>query len=679
MRLHYPHLFTPLDLGYTTLKNRVLMGSMHTGLEDNPEDYDKLAAYFAERARGDGPSLIVTGGISPNVAGGISASSGVLNAAEIVPHHQKITDAVHRENGKICMQILHTGRYGYHDGIVSASSIKAPINQYIPRALNEDEIQKEIDDFVNCAVLAKAANYDGVEIMASEGYFINQFLSQRTNKRQDRWGGCFENRMRLAVEIVENTRKAVGSDFIIIFRLSLMDLVEGGCCWEEVAKLAQAVEAVGVSIINSGIGWHEARIPTIVTSVPAAAFTRASKKLKESVSIPVIATNRINNPQIAEEILQRNDSDMISMARPFLADPHWVQKARENKSDEINTCIACNQACLDQIFSGKTTSCLVNPRAARETELNYHVTDRPKKIAVIGAGPAGLSVSTIAALRGHKVSLFERSSDLGGQFQMAQRIPGKADFEETLRYYRKMIEKHKVVLHMDREITANELESMIHGSEYDEVVVSTGVQPRSIDIEGINHRSVLTYPEVLLQDKQVGKRVAIIGAGGIGFDMATFLLAHKEDAELDQWYRQWGIDPKLESPGSLIPAQVKPPKRHITLLQRKSTKPGKTLGKTTGWVHKLHLEKYNVRMLSDVIYDRIDDLGLHILVGGKPELVEVDNIIICAGQVSNDSITTSTTLGGKRSSFHMIGGVALATELDAHRAILQGAELAAKL
>lgn len=592
---NYPNLFTPLDLGFTELKNRVLMGSMHTGLEDNLEEYDRLADYFAERVRGDGPGLIITGGISPNKSGGISPNSGTLDIVDNVHYHKKITQAVHKENGKICMQILHTGRYGYHNDIVSASAIKAPINKYVPRELNETEIQQEIRDFVNCAVLAKDANYDGVEIMASEGYFINQFLSLRTNKRQDEWGGCFENRMRLAIEIVKRTREAVGDHFIIVFRLSLMDLVEEGCPWVEIAQLAKAVESVGVNIFNSGIGWHEARIPTIVTSVPAAAFTRATRKLKEEVSIPIIATNRINNPETAEEILRQNHSDMVSMARPFLADPHWVQKARDNRADEINTCIACNQACLDQIFSGETMSCLVNPRAARESELIYTQTNTPKNIAVIGAGPAGLTVSTVAAQRGHQVTLFEASDDIGGQFRMAQRIPGKSDFKETMRYYRKMMERYGVELRLNADISSDQVKEMVDGEQYDEVVVSTGVLPRSIDIpmsaSGINHPGVLTYPEVLLKRKKVGKRVAIIGSGGIGFDVATFLLGQEEEVDLDKWYRQWGIDPAFEAPGALIEPEIESPKRQITLLQRKATKSGKSLGKTTGWAHKLHLEK----------------------------------------------------------------------------------------
>ena len=680
MTEHYPGLFSPLNLGFTTLPNRVLMGSMHTGLEDRLEEYPRLAEYFAERCRNNGPGLMVTGGIGPNLEGGISAESGVLDRPEIVPHHKLITDAVHKEGGKICMQILHTGRYGHHPDIVGASAIKAPINRFTPRALESEEIEKQIQDFVECAKLARLAGYDGVEIMGSEGYFINQFLCERTNQRQDEWGGTYENRMRLAIEIVSRTRQAVGEQFILIYRLSLMDLVEGGSTWEEVVRLAQALERSGVTIFNSGIGWHEAQIPTIVTSVPPGAFTRATAKLRKEVSIPVIATNRINHPELAESIIRNGEGDMVSMARPFLADSRWVQKARKGQALEINTCIACNQACLDEIFSGNDTSCLVNPRAARETTLIYKRAEHQKRVAVIGAGPGGLSAATVAAECGHVVTVFEAGDVIGGQFNLARKIPGKEEFTETLRYYRTMMDKYGVTLRLGEKTSPSDLESMVSSGQFDHVILATGVTPRTLTIPGIEGANVLTYPEVILGEVEVGQRVAIIGAGGIGYDMATFLLGEHENTT--DWYQHWGIDLQLESPGALTTPKLSPPKREITLMQRKISKPGRSLGKTSGWVHRLHLAKNQVTTLAGVNYHQIDEGGLRYSIGDEEHYLEVDNVVICAGQIENDVLYTDWSAASSPSGntkVHVIGGARLAAELDAKRAILDGAELAVTL
>ena len=655
------------------------MGSMHTGLEDRFWNYGKLAAYFAERARAGGPGLIVTGGISPNRQGWLAPFAGTMNWPTDVLNHRRVTRAVHREGGKICMQILHSGRYGYHPLCVSASAIRAPINKFTPKALDERGIEKQINAYVRCARLARQAGYDGVEIMGSEGYFINQFLCQRTNKRDDRWGGSFDNRSRLAIEIVRRVRQALGDESIIIYRLSMMDLVEDGCTWEEIVRLGIEVEAAGASIINSGIGWHEARIPTIVTSVPHAAFAGVSRKFREHVSIPVIATNRINTPEQAESLLREGYCDMVSMARPFLSDPQFVQKAAAQKSDEINTCIACNQACLDHVFNGRKASCLVNPRACRETELNYDPVKHKKRIAVIGAGPAGLSSAIVAAQRGHEVALFERAGQIGGQFNIAKDIPGKEDFHHTLRYYQKMLDKFDVRLALN---TTMDVAGVKQG-KFDHVVVATGVRPRPLDIPGIDHPMVLRYDQVVLEKNPVGKRVAIIGAGGIGFDLVEYLLHRADDEQyaikLQRWYAEWGIDPEYRAPGSLVVPDVSPPDREIVLLQRKSTPHGKNLGKTSGWVHRLKVKKKGVTLLGGVSYQKIDDNGLHIHVDGVNQVLEVDNIVVCAGQLSVNDLYQQLDPYGKNNHVHLIGGAYLAAEVDAKRAIREGAELAARI
>jgi len=673
---NYSHLLAPLDLGFTKLRNRVIMGSMHTGLEDRFYNYPKLAAYFRERARG-GVGLIVTGGISPNREGWLLPFGGTVNSVFDIPNHRRVTDAVHEEGGKIVMQILHAGRYGYQPFVVSASDIKSPISKFKPRALTEGGILRTIRDYARCARLAKQAGYDGVEIMGSEGYLINQFLCARTNQRTDRWGGSIENRMRLPVEIVKAVRAAAGNDFIIMYRHSLLDLVEGGNTWDDVVAVAKALEQAGVNIINTGIGWHEARVPTIVTSVPRAAFRSLAGRLRKEISIPVVASNRINTPDVAEDILASGDADLVSMARPFLADPEFVNKVAAGRTDEINTCIACNQACLDHTFANKRASCLVNPRAGYETELVYTKTSQPRRIAVVGAGPAGLSAATVAAERGHKVTLFDASDRIGGQFNFAMRVPGKEEFAETLRYFRRRLEVTGVELVLNRKVTREEL--LQQG--YDEVIVATGIAPRTPKIDGINHPKVLSYLDVLKNNAPVGERVAVVGAGGIGFDISEFLLHDRHvplPERLDHWLAEWGVDLTAGVRGGLGEPKPEKPVRQVYLLQRKTSKLGATLGKTSGWVHRATLQRKGVKMIAGVEYRKIDDQGLHVTVNGEPRVLEVDNVVICAGQESLTELMPKEQ-NGSGPRFHLIGGAALAAELDAKRAIREGAELAAKL
>jgi len=673
----YSHLLAPLDLGFTQLKNRVLMGSMHTGLEEAPGGFERMAAYYAERAAG-GVGLIVTGGVAPNEAGCVAPGAAKLNTEAEMENHRIVTQAVHGQNGKIALQILHTGRYAFHEKLVGASAIKAPINVFKPRALTEAEILEHIRDYANCAFFARQAGYDGVEIMGSEGYLINQFIVAKTNNRTDRWGGSFDNRIRLPVEIVRRTREKTGSDFIIIYRLSMIDLVKNGSSWEEVVELAQKVEQAGATIINTGIGWHEARVPTIAAMVPRAAFTWVTARLKGLVSIPMVTSNRINTPEIAEKVLARGDADMISMARPLLADPDFVIKAAEDRADEINTCIGCNQACLDHIFFGQIASCLVNPRACHETELQYLPTDAPKKIAVVGSGPAGLSFATVAASRGHAVSLFEKSDTIGGQLNMANQIPGKEEFNETMRYYKKQLELSGVDLRLDTKATTAQL--IAEG--YDAVILASGVIPRKPEISGIDHPIVLSYVDVLRRKIAVGKRAAIVGAGGIGFDVAAYIThpaGVSTSLDREAFLKEWGVDMGYHFPGGLTPSRPPVPSsgRQVYLLQRKPTKMGETLGKTTGWIHRITLKQRNVTMINGVTYDKIDDAGLHITLKGAREVLAVDTVIICAGQEPLRDLKDE--LENQGMPIHLIGGADLAVELDAKRAIDQGARLAAEI
>ena len=672
--MSYPSLFAPLDLGFTQLKNRVLMGSMHTGLEEYPDGAERLAAFYAERAR-HGVALIVSGGIAPDATGVGMAGGAMLNDASQVPHHRVITDAVHQEGGKIALQILHTGRYSYQPKLVAPSALQAPINRFTPHALTHDEIITLIDDFARCAQLAREAGYDGVEVMGSEGYLINEFLAARTNQRDDQWGGDYTNRMRFAVEVVRAVRQRVGKDFIIVYRLSMLDLVDNGGTFDETVLLAKAIEAAGATIINTGIGWHEARIPTIATPVPRGAFSWVTRKLKGHVTIPLVTTNRINDPQVADDILSRGDADMVSMARPFLADAELLSKAQSGRADEINTCIGCNQACLDQIFVGKVTSCLVNPRACHETKMPIVPAARSKNLAVVGAGPAGLAFAINAAARGHQVTLFDANSEIGGQFNIAKQIPGKEEFYETLRYYRRMIEITGVTLKLNQRVSTDDL---LH---FDETILATGITPRTPPIDGIDHPKVLTYLDVLRDKAPVGQRVAIIGCGGIGFDTAMYLSqpGSPTSQNIAEFCVEWGIDTSLQQAGGLRPEgpHLARSPRQIVMLQRKASKPGEGLGKTTGWIHRTTLLSRGVKMIPGVSYQKIDDAGLHVEINGEAQTLAVDTVIICAGQEPNRLLAEPLQAAGK--TVHLIGGSDVAGELDARRAIAQGTRLALEI
>jgi len=672
----YPHLLSPLDLGFTRLKNRVLMGSMHTGLEDNKKDFPRLAAYFAERAAGE-VGLIVTGGIAPGVRGSLLPSpSGLFNRLQ-VPRHKLVTSAVHEADGKICMQILHGGRYSYHPLSVAPSAIQSPITPFKPKELSAKGVEKQIRNFVRATRLAREAGYDGVEIMGSEGYFINEFTTGHVNKRTDQWGGSTRNRYRIAEEILSRCREVAGKDFVIIYRLSMLDLLPDGNSWDEIVEQAKMAETAGATIINTGIGWHEARIPTIATMVPRGAFSWVTARMRPELNIPVVTTNRINTPEVAESILANGDADMVSMARPLLADAEFVKKARQGRAEEINICIACNQACLDHTFSRKTCSCLVNPRACRETELNYLPVKEVKAIAIVGAGPAGLACATVASQRGHSVNLFDQASEIGGQFNMAKTIPGKEEFGASLDYYRGEVTRSGVKLQLDTRVSSEDLEG------FDEVVLATGVYPRKLDIPGIDHPKVVTYIDVLQGKVKIGATVALIGAGGIGFDVAEFLCHSDEhpasSQSVEAFAREWGIDQSLTARGGVEGIKAAPPEsaREIWLLQRKPGKPGKTLGKTTGWIHRLSLRHRGVHMLGNVSYLKIDDSGLHVSIDGNEQLLEVDHVVICAGQVSNRDLADELEAQGL--PCHVIGGAKKATELDAKYAIREGSELAAKL
>lgn len=673
MTTPYPHLLEPLDLGFTTLRNRTLMGSMHLGLEEEKGGFDKLAAFYAERAKG-GVGLIVTGGISPNISGWVAPFAGRMTSSRHAKKHRVITDAVHEEGGKICMQILHSGRYGYHPLAVSASAVKSPITPFKPRALSSSSVRSTIKDYVKCASLAQKAGYDGVEVMGSEGYLINQFFCERTNHRDDEWGGSLENRARLAIEVVKGIREKAGDNFIIIYRLSMLDLVEGGAQWDEVVYLAKEIEKAGATLINTGIGWHEARVPTISTSVPRAAFTWITQRMKKEVSLPLITTNRINTPEVAESVLAEGHADMVSMARPFLADSHFVEKAKRDESKYINTCIACNQACLDHAFEQKRASCLVNPQACYETELTFTEATQKKKLAVVGAGPAGLAFSMYAASRGHDIHLFDKATEIGGQFNYAKQVPGKEEFYETLRFFKNQLDRVGVTQHLGQEVTVETLKSQ----HFDEVVLATGINPRALTIEGHDHEKVMSYLDVLRDHKSVGKSVAVIGAGGIGFDVAEYLVEHESLAtDKDKWLAHWGIDKTYAQAGALTEKAIEPTERKVFLLQRKTSKVGKGLGKTTGWIHRQSLKHHNVQMINGVTYQKVDDEGLHVVINDKPQCLAVDNVIVCAGQEPFKPLQAPLEEAGM--TVHIIGGADVAAELDAKRAIRQGAELASTI
>lgn len=668
----YPHLLSPLDLGFTTLPNRVIMGSMHTGLEEHERGFERLAAFYAERARG-GAGLIVTGGIAPNDAGRPFEGGARLTTEEEAAEHRVVTDAVHGAGGKIAMQILHFGRYAYHKDLVAPSAIQAPISPFVPNALTDAEVERTVEDFVRAARLAKLAGYDGVEIMGSEGYLVNEFIAAATNKRTDRWGGAYENRMRFPLEIVRRTRAAVGEDFILVYRLSMLDLIPGGSTLDEVVRLAKEIEAAGATIINTGIGWHEARIPTIATSVPRGAYTWVTKRLMGAVSVPLVTSNRINTPEIAEELLADGRADLVSLARPFLADADFVAKAAAGRSETINTCIGCNQACLDHTFSGKITSCLVNPRACHETELTLSATKLKKRVAIVGAGPAGLACAVSAAGRGHAVTLYEASGHIGGQLDVARRIPGKEEFAETIRYYGTQLAEHAVEVKLNTRADVETLRG------YDEVVVATGVTPRTPEIDGVDGPNVLSYLDVLRDGAPVGERVAVLGAGGIGFDVAEFLTDSGEGASQDPevYFRHWGVDTSYSGPGGLTAPERPAPPRQVHLLQRKTTKVGAGLGTTTGWIHRAELKHRGVVSVAGAAYDRIDGEGLHITVGGEQRLVPADTVVLCTGQEPRRDLYEALRAAGVEA--HLIGGADVAAELDAKRAIRQGTELAATL
>ncbi len=673
MQHHYPNMLAPLDLGFTSLKNRVLMGSMHTGLEEAPDGIERMTAYFAERARG-GVGLIVTGGFVPNERSAVHLKARLFKTDEDAIDHQQITKAVHQYDSKICLQILHTGRYAYNPTPLAPSAIQAPINQFKPEAASEEQIEQQIQDYIHLALLAQKANYDGVEIMGSEGYFINEFIAQRTNQRDDKWGGSYKNRIRLPIEVVRRVREATGDNFIIIYRLSMLDLVEGGSTFDEVVELGQALEKAGVTILNTGIGWHEARIPTIATKVPRAAFSWVTAKYKDCFNVPVVTSNRINTPDVAERVLSDGDADMVSMARPFLADPEFIQKASEGRADEINTCIGCNQACLDHVFMGKMVSCLVNPRACHETQINIEPAKQTKDLAIIGAGPAGLAAATTAARCGHRVTLFDAADEIGGQFNIAKQVPGKEEFYETIRYFKKQLEITGVSVKLSTNITVDDL----NNSDFDEVLIATGIIPRKPAIEGVNHPKVLNYLDVIKDKKPVGNKVAIIGAGGIGFDVAEYLTHSGESSSqnIPAFMKEWGVDMSFTARGGVegIQAEIPPAARDIVLLQRKASKVGAGLGKTTGWVHRTGLKNRQVKMFSSCDYQKIDDQGLHLTIAGEQQVLDVDNIIICAGQESQQTLRDGLT-----KPYRLIGGADVAAELDAKRAIDQGTRIALEI